>query len=263
MNEIILTAVLVFSLFFGDYLWAKEQQKTPQADAKMSAKVETKNLSLLKADILDKKTELHLFRFTRDDSHIPATPADQKKVTRSFKSLEGAPVATEEVYYSSDKLQKIIFQQHQLREEGSLEIKEGKIYFQYTKEGKTKKDDEKFDPDLTAVDQIHPKLNKHWKELMDGKTISIRLPVLDRLETVGFKFFKEPDTILRKKEVVVIKMKPSSFVIAALVDPLLFYFDKTPSANGEHKLLEVVGRTVPKVKEGTKWKNLDAILRFE
>ena len=98
---------------------------------------------------------------------------------------------------------------------------------------------------------------------MAGETISIRLPVLDRLETVGFKFFKEKDATLDGVKMTVIKMKASSFVIAALVDPVLFYFHPTEIRPEGHKCVQVVGRTVPKRKDGNKWKDLDAVMKFK
>jgi hypothetical protein len=53
--------------------------------------------------------------------------------------------------------------------------------------------------------------------------------------------------------VIVAKMKPTSMIIAALVKPLYFYFDK---ASG--KMVEFRGRVLPKLKDGDKFKDLDA-----
>jgi hypothetical protein len=50
-------------------------------------------------------------------------------------------------------------------------------------------------------------------------------------------------------------MKPSSFVIAAIVDPIFFHFDKETK-----KLILVNGRVVPKQKVDGQWKDLDGLL---
>ena len=55
---------------------------------------------------------------------------------------------------------------------------------------------------------------------------------------MGFKFFKEKDLKFKDKDVTVIKMKPASFIIAAIVDPLFFYFDKTEQKDSEQKKSE-------------------------
>jgi len=210
---------------------------------------------VLKAELLDKKSEKTLFRFTRTQNG--------DSVTRHFVDLDGKLVVAETVSYSGDQLQRISFEQHQLSESGELDVKNGKIHFKYTKDGKTKTDEEKQNPTTISIDQIFTTLMKNWEALMKGETIHVRLIVLDRLETVGFKFFKEKDLKFKDKDVTVIKMKPASFIIAAIVDPLFFYFDKTEQKDSEQKLIQVIGRTVPKIKDDSKWKNLDAILRFE
>jgi hypothetical protein len=55
-----------------------------------------------------------------------------------------------------------------------------------------------------------------------------------------------------------VKMKPSSVFISALVDPLHFYL--TPDG---HRLIELDGRTQIKRQDGSKWKDLDGITRYE
>jgi hypothetical protein len=257
MNEICLSLVLGFGIFFGTIYggdaWATEQ---------VSKEVSGQNL-ILKADLLDKKSESLLYRFTRVEPGVGFEPTELKKIVRTFTDPSGQIVAAEEVFYQSERLTKIVLDHKQLNESGELEVKDDKLIFKYTRGGKQKVSEEKYDPTLTAVDQIYPTILKNWKELLQGKTIPIRLPVLDRRETVGFKFFKEKDAQLKGKDVIVIKMKPSSFFIAAIVDPILFYFDKTEIKSTNPKLIQVVGRTVPKIKEGSSWRDLDAILRFE
>lgn len=53
-------------------------------------------------------------------------------------------------------------------------------------------------------------------------------------------------------------MKPTSFIIAALVDPLVFTFEKKTA-----RLLEMKGRTLPKLRKGEKWKDLDAFITYD
>ncbi len=138
-----------------------------------------------------------------------------------------------------------------------------KLKFSYTKDGKTKTSDETLDGALVPGDLIYTHLQQNWDKIIAGETLSIRLPVLDRLETIGFKLFKDKDAEIDGVKAIVIKMKPSSFVIAALVDPVLFYFHPTEMRPEGHKCIQVVGRTVPKRKDGEKWKDLDVVMKFK
>ncbi len=235
-------------LLVGPGAMAKDSKKVAKAMAKP---VE------LKAEVLDLKNPAEvLFHFQRSET-LGA------QVSRKFTDPAGTLVAEESVNYEKGQLKKLTLNHVQLQQSGFVEVTEESLNFSYTKDGKTKTSDEKRKGDLVSSDQIYAYINGHWSDLMAEKTIDIRFPVLDRLETVGFKFFKVEDADRNGIKCIVIKMKPSSFVIAALVDPILFYFHPTEMRPDGHKLLEVVGRTLPKKKDGNKWKDLDATLKFK
>jgi hypothetical protein len=102
-------------------------------------------------------------------------------------------------------------------------------------------------------------IDSHWVALDKGSAVKFRYIVLSREETVGFKLLKEAETTWRGQSVVRIKMVPTSFIIAQLVDPLVFVVEKS----GKHRILEYIGRTTPMVRNGNKWKELDAISVFD
>ena len=74
-----------------------------------------------------------------------------------------------------------------------------------------------------------------------------------------FKFAKHAESTRNGKPVVVLKMSPSSFVIATFVNPIFVTMEK----EGEHHVLQYDGRTTPKIKDGNKWKDLDAVTVFD
>src|SRR5436190_1758820 len=84
---------------------------------------------------------------------------------------------------------------------------------------------------------------------------SSRFIAQSRLETVGFKLAKDGEVIWRGKPTIRLKMEPTNFVIAQIVDPLFFIVEK----EGAHRILEYDGRTTPKMKRGKDWKDLDAV----
>jgi hypothetical protein len=143
--------------------------------------------------------------------------------------------------------------QKQTGADGQVEVRNGRAFFTYTKGGKTKTDDEAIKGNLVVGPTIPLLMIEHWSEITSGKKVEARMAVLDRLETVGFEFSKEKEEMLGGEKVIVIKMRPSSLLIAALVSPLHFY------ANLEGtKIREVHGRTHLKLKDGDGWKDLDA-----
>jgi len=179
--------------------------------------------------------------------------ASALKIKLVYTGLDNQEAVIENVLLENGKIKKYSIEHKQTNESGWLEVRDNKIFFEYTKEGKTKTSDEKLTENLVVTATVADFLAQNTETLMRGDTVSARLGVLDRRETVGFKFFKTGEGTLVGRETVTIKMKPTSFIIAAIVDPLLFTFDK----NGM-KILEISGRTMPKQLISGKWKDLDA-----
>jgi hypothetical protein len=193
-----------------------------------------------------------LFKLERSEEGSPARLTTQAK----FTDPTGKPVVLEDAiiengaitYYRQDHLQ--------LQENGTVTVKEGKIYFVYTRDGKTERAEEKAVDNLVASPNTLDFLRKHWAKIQAGETVPVRFLVPDRLETVGFKFFKTGAQEKDGKKRILIRMKASSIVIAALVDPVEFVLE--PRGENDFELLEVKGRTIPKLWVNNRWKDLDA-----
>jgi hypothetical protein len=204
------------------------------------------------AKIYDKSSNKQKLLFVSD--HREKTDKTNNTVIhRTFSYPDGKIAVEEEITLLNNKIQKMALSQKQTLEEGSLEVRDGKIYFSYTKNGKTNTDNEKLTDNLVVGGTIVPYLQKNWATVLEGKDVNVRYAALDRKETVGFKFFKVEEKKFEGKDAIIVKMKPSSFLIAAIVDPLYFTF----SSDGSD-LYEIVGRTAPKIQIDGKWKDLDA-----
>jgi hypothetical protein len=191
-----------------------------------------------------------LFEMVREER----TDGDQTTIIESFTDLQGNEVFRGETKLQGGKFASYDLQQKQLHESAKILAKDGRIFFEYTqRDGKVKKDDEKWQDSFVLGAFLVRFVKAHWDELLAGKDIDMRFGVPDRRETVGFKIFKEEEKKIDGHDVIVAKMKPTSVIIAALVKPLYFYFDK---ASG--KLLEFRGRVLPKQKDGDHFKDLDA-----
>jgi hypothetical protein len=94
---------------------------------------------------------------------------------------------------------------------------------------------------------------------VNGNGVKFRYIVFTRAETIGFEFTKERDSVVNGIPVVIMKMSPSSSFVAAFVDPLIFTVEKA----APHRVFEYDGRTPLKIKQGEKFKELDALNVFE
>ncbi len=173
-----------------------------------------------------------------------------KELVREVTELEKAG--------DKDRVKSYKISQKQLGAEGVVEVKEGKAHFSYTRDGKTKTSQESVGEDFIVGPFIVDYIQRYWSEISGGKKIKARLAVPDRQETVGFEYTREGEEDVNGQKTVVVKMKPSSIIISALVDPLRFYF--TPDGK---RLIQMRGRTQVKRQDGSKFKDMDAKTNYD
>ncbi len=190
------------------------------------------------------------------------------KAVREYTYPDGRPAARELTVYEGNNLVSYELEELQINARGIARIQSStnnpdRISFTYVSDLKTphkaKQNTEKLQPDTVVNDMLAPFLAAHWSELMRGEEVKCRYIAVTRAETVGFKFTKHAESTRDGKPVVIIKMSPTSLIIAALVDPLYFTMEK----DGDHRVLQYDGRTTPKLQDRTKWKDLDAVTVFE
>jgi hypothetical protein len=205
-----------------------------------------------------------LFTFKRT-----ATRSGQTiRVLREFMAPDGKVAARERIQFEGGQLASFEMEEPESGATGSVAVVEDttggagrKIVFSYSPgKGSAKKTDtEKFQEDTLVSDMIAPWLAAHWATLNSGAPVKFRYAVVARKETVGFKFIKESEGTLHGIPVVTVKMEPTSWVIARLVDPLHFTVEK----GGQHRVLQYVGRTTPRLRKGDKWEDLDAVSVYD
>ena len=71
---------------------------------------------------------------------------------------------------------------------------------------------------------------------------------------MGFRFSFDRE----ENDKVVIKMNPTNFLYKSLVKPIYFTYTKA-----NKKLVSVQGRTLPKRKDGSSWKDFDALALYK
>lgn len=123
-----------------------------------------------------------------------------------------------------------------------MRVEGKKLRFTRWEDGRiVKTDSEEIDDLLLIPDQIVPFAHQNWELLMKGETLKFRLALPCRLETIGFKLFHDSDSVVDAKPVHVFRLKPRSFIIAALAPVIEFRFDKAPP----HVLVQYIGHILP------------------
>ncbi|MGE5085455.1 MAG: hypothetical protein ACM3MG_04085 [Bacillota bacterium] len=175
-------------------------------------------------------------------------------VGSQFRDLNGAVVVAEKGVVNGAELVSYEIDRPQTSEKGRIAVRDGKIFFEYEGPGGKKKSaDEKVKGLILCSANFSSFVKAHWNELSAGKELDVRFAVWDRLETVGFTLKKIKDVSQGDKKMLELQMKPTSFVIAALVDPVNLWY-----AYADQKIQILKGRVAPKIQVDGKWKDLDA-----
>ena len=190
--------------------------------------------------------------------HDETLSDDGLKFHNVYSSNDGKEALIEEVALKGTDVLSYHVNHIQVGEEGNIEVKDKKVLFTYKKKDhEAKTAEENYVDNLVIGPSVVPYVQKHWAQIKAGEKVSVRLAVPDRRETVGFDLFKDKTSTDAK---TVVKMKASSLVISALVDPLYFTF--LPDGT---RMTEMKGRTPFKREHDGQFTDLDAhtIYKFE
>jgi hypothetical protein len=202
--------------------------------------------------LYDLKSKQSVKLYTLDLNVIPQ--AELTLVQTEFKSLDGKTVVAENGVIKDAELLSYEINRPQTEEKGRIAVRDGRIFFEYEGPGgKTKKADEKLKGKVLCAANFTNFVKAHWDDFQKGEKVDVRFAVWDRLETVGFTLKKVGEGEFQGEKTIDLEMKPTSFVIAALVDPVHLWYSVS-----DKKIRVMKGRVAPKQNVGGKWKDLDA-----
>ena len=170
-----------------------------------------------------------------------------------FKDPEGHEVVVEETRWGPQGLESFSVDQLQTGEKGSVRLTRDKALFSYFKDGKTETAEESRPDNFLVPGALSGYVHAHWAALQKGESVQVRLAVLERLETVGFKLVKARDVTVAGRKAVVITMSASAFFIGFVVKPLSFTFSEDGLA-----IYEIDGRISPKLRRNGRWVDAEA-----
>jgi hypothetical protein len=138
--------------------------------------------------------------------------------------------------YQSDEVQ-------QTKRFLNLEVKEERVYLRTRglnseNDEKPAEDDEALPENLITGALAEDFILENWDALMKDETVYAKLAVMELREIIKFKFWKKQMTTKNGREVMEVMMKPSSFLVSLIVDPIHIFMDLK-----EKKMVHYIGRT--------------------
>jgi hypothetical protein len=174
--------------------------------------------------------------------------------THITREPSGAIAIAESATHSADyALSEYTLHGNQLGQAGTIRVDRDQVTFHFVDGTGERAHVERQTGAVVVGPTLVGTIVRHLDALRAGEVVDVRLAVLDRLETIGF----ELEAALAQPGETRVRMKPSSFVIGLIVDPLYFTFE---SATG--RLVRMEGRVPPKVRAGGSWDDFDARVEY-
>jgi hypothetical protein len=190
-----------------------------------------------------------LFTYSYSEERLSSDQA--RAVTRYFNA-DGSLNLIEEGEIKNGKLLSYSIDRKGENEKGTAEVRNGRIYFAHTKDGRTKKGEADWTPQFVMNPSLGLAMQTHWQRLLAGEPLLVRMGAVEFQDTFGFKFRKHSDTLVSGSPAVEVHMRPSSFLIGIFVGTSRLIYN--PS--GE-RLLEYHGQALPHLKDGTRYRSVD------
>ena len=142
---------------------------------------------------------------------------------------------------------------NQLGQSGTIRVEQGQVSFRLVDGSRVRSRTERQAGPVVVGPTLIGHILGNIDRIRAGEVARVRLAVLDRLETIGF----ELQSVKSEPGQTRVRMKPTSLLLALVVDPIYFTFD-TPTG----KLVRLEGRVPPKIRAGDRWRDLDARVEY-
>lgn len=183
-------------------------------------------------------------------------------VQRQFKAPDGSVAAMESGIYESNRLVSYQMKEFQAKLSGSVQIEPDPdhpgqqiVFIGYGKglvhdKGKA----QTLKPDTLIDDDLYPFMLAHWDDLIRGEHVKFRLVSIEWQHIFNFQLVITGETVVDGKICELICMKPTSFLLEKVVDPIIFTVEKARP----HIMISYIGQTTPRVKKDNSWQYLAA-----
>jgi hypothetical protein len=173
-----------------------------------------------------------------------------------FRTHDGQIALHEKVIYEREKVIQYDSFEDQIDEHYAMRAAGGEVSFVITRGHNVTRSSDRWTNETRIIDEIPDYIRKHWSALLAGETLQIRFVVMFRGEIIPFRIYKQATIDQDGTPAVVIRLRPSNWIIAKFVRPvdLLFRNDEPRT------LVEMTGPLPVKIQRGSKWVDLDGRL---
>lgn len=201
---------------------------------------------------IDSERQHVLYRWRLFDS-----PDGSRRESR-YVTPQGELAASETLVFDGGVFRRYTIVQHGADERGVVRRVGDRLKFSYTEDGETKRNSEDFVPNFVVGPLLVSYIQARWDAVLNGEQLRVRIGITHRARTYGFEVERIGESTFEGEPAIRVRLRPQSFLVAAIVDPILMTF----SADGS-EIHEVRGRTVPLRKVGDRWKPsvVDAVYR--
>ncbi len=152
----------------------------------------------------------------------------------TYTDEKGKVIAKKEIDYREDSL-KPTFQLEDMRDgylEGAKVRKDTITLISRKNKNSLLKEKTLIIPEPIIIDAgLNAFVRKNWDELEKGKTLKFNLAVPNELDYFSFRITKSGEKEIEKKKTIILKVEPSNFIIRALVNPIIIYYEKIGRAH--------------------------------
>jgi hypothetical protein len=142
-----------------------------------------------------------------------------------YKNHDGKIVAAVDANYETGRLSASGYEQNQSGETVVIVIKDGKVIYSHTQDGKTKMSTEKDSGDMVPFCANPDVITAKWDDLRAGRALEFKVPIHSRRESYTYKVMKQRTWSRMGRSFTEFRMESPNPLIRSLSDPFYFVFD--------------------------------------
>jgi hypothetical protein len=171
-----------------------------------------------------------------------------RRFSSEYFDANETPSLKEEAWFQNLDLKSYRVSQQQLNETYEVKVDGEKLQFLVTRNGETEELRRAKPGNLIIGPNLVPFVQSHWRELENDQEVTASLVVPEMKDYFTFQLRKLRVLDGHGEKRIVVQMKPKNFIIAAFVRPIELIVNSDGS-----RILEIHGRMVPKLKQGSRW----------
>ena len=213
--------------------------------------------SVVKGRVYEDNSNTPIYTFERNET----TEAGKRIVESKFFANDGKVALWEKLHYTPGKniFDLYEFERPLSKEKATVRPENDKLHFVYDDGPEHNTAKESLEENTINREEIPTFVAANWNKLMDGDKLKSRFIVPDRAETIGFGMRKREEVTHKGKPAVRVILFALSPFVAMIAGDTFLIFEK----DGQHRLLQVDGRTPMLKQVEGKWKSFTGRVEYD